>query len=84
MYRMMGLLAAPLADWQALSYEQYAEWVAVRFKVGLLQAHAQVWKHYMVWILAGALCLDSKLPIFIMPPCRNSEPHLFTHLHTFP
>ena len=42
MLRLMGLLAAPLADWQALSYEQYAEWVAVRFKVGLLQAHAQV------------------------------------------
>ena len=42
MRRLMELLTAPLADWQALSYGQYAEWVAVRFRVNLLQAHAQV------------------------------------------
>ncbi|GAX74410.1 hypothetical protein CEUSTIGMA_g1858.t1 [Chlamydomonas eustigma] len=41
MRRLMDLLTAPLADWQALSYEQYAEWVAVRARVGLLHAHAQ-------------------------------------------
>ena len=46
--RLMELLTAPLADWQAMQYEQYAEWVTVRFRVGLLHVHAQVW----IWFRA--------------------------------
>lgn len=41
MQRLMDLLTAPLSDWQSLSYEQYGEWVTVRARVALLQAHAQ-------------------------------------------
>ncbi|PRW58658.1 HEAT repeat-containing 5B isoform X2 [Chlorella sorokiniana] len=39
--RLMGLLAAPLAQWGAAAQDQlYAEWVGVRARVALLEAHA--------------------------------------------
>lgn len=41
MKRLMELLTVPLGNWAALQYPMYAEWVGVRAKVALLQAHAQ-------------------------------------------
>ena len=41
MKRLMELLSTPLGAWESLQYEQYAEWVSVRARVALLQAHAQ-------------------------------------------
>ncbi|GFR48876.1 hypothetical protein Agub_g10725 [Astrephomene gubernaculifera] len=41
MRRLMDLLSAPLAAWDTLHYQPYAEWVGARARVELLRAHAQ-------------------------------------------
>ncbi|CAL8466413.1 g5949 [Coccomyxa elongata] len=39
--RLIGLLVEPLAAWDSIPEEVYAEWVGVRARVSLLEAHAQ-------------------------------------------
>lgn len=38
--RLMGLLISPIAEWANRKQDVYAEWVAVRAKVALLEVHA--------------------------------------------
>ncbi|GMH38796.1 hypothetical protein BSKO_06694 [Bryopsis sp. KO-2023] len=38
--QLMGLLVAPMQEWQKLQYENCSEWVGARVRVSLLEAHA--------------------------------------------
>lgn len=50
--RLMGLLIIPVAEWATEKPDIYAEWVGVRAKVSILEAHA----HFATY---AATCPDS-------------------------
>ena len=63
MKRLMELLSTPLGAWATLQYEQYAEWVSVRARVALLQAHAQ------------CACIDGSKELTTAIVAKAQRPH---------